>query len=48
MFFHLDNQQLSSIEMAERLNTHRSAMYEAIEKGGPSACAVRHDRIERT
>ncbi|MFE1366704.1 toxin-antitoxin system, toxin component, PIN family protein [Streptomyces anulatus] len=48
VFFYLDNQQLSSIQMVERLNTHRSAMYEAIEKGGPSAYAVRHDRIERT
>lgn len=48
VFFYLDNQQLSSIRMVERLDTHRTAMHEAIEKGGPSAYAVRHDRIERT
>ncbi|WP_424570347.1 toxin-antitoxin system, toxin component, PIN family protein [Streptomyces sp. CH-036] len=48
VFFYLDNQQLSSIQMVERLDTHRTAIYEAIEKGGPSAYAVRHDRIART
>ncbi|PVD03273.1 hypothetical protein [Streptomyces sp. CS147] len=48
VLFYLDNQQLSSIQMVERLDTHRTAMHEAIEKGGPSAYAVRRDRIERT
>ncbi|MGA6170813.1 toxin-antitoxin system, toxin component, PIN family protein [Streptomyces sp. NPDC012600] len=48
VFFYLDNQQLPSIQMVERLDTHRTAIHQAIEKGGPSAYAVRHDRIERT
>ncbi|WP_406000079.1 hypothetical protein [Streptomyces sp. NBC_00829] len=43
-----NNQQLRSIEMAERLDAHRSAMYRAVQKGGPAAYAVRQDRIERT
>ncbi|MCX4584514.1 hypothetical protein [Streptomyces sp. NBC_01481] len=43
----LDNQQLR-LEMVERLDAHRSAMYRAVEKGGPAAYAVRRDRIERT
>ncbi|CAM5368244.1 hypothetical protein SCYAM73S_07986 [Streptomyces cyaneofuscatus] len=34
--------------MVERLHTHRTANHQAIAKGGPSAYAVRHDRIERT
>ncbi|MEU0380211.1 toxin-antitoxin system, toxin component, PIN family protein [Streptomyces cyaneofuscatus] len=48
VFFYLDNQQLPSIRMVERLHTHRTAIHQAIAKGGPSAYAVRHDRIERT
>jgi hypothetical protein len=48
VLFYLDNQQLRSIEMIERLDVHRNAMYRAIEKGGPAAYAVRRDRIERT
>ncbi|MFE2293373.1 hypothetical protein [Streptomyces sp. NPDC059452] len=48
VFFYLDNQQLRSIQMVERLDAHRTAIHQAIEKGGPSAYAVRHDRIERT
>ncbi|WP_254708997.1 hypothetical protein [Streptomyces lunaelactis] len=43
-----DNQQLRSIEMVERLDAPRSAMYRAVDKGGPAAYAVRRDRIERT
>lgn len=48
VFFYLDDQQLPSIQMVERLDTHRSAIHQAIAKGGPSAYAVRHERIERT
>lgn len=47
-FLYLDNQQLRSIEMVERLDAHHSAMYRAVEKGGPAAYAVGRDRIERT
>ncbi|MER5358904.1 toxin-antitoxin system, toxin component, PIN family protein [Streptomyces sp. NPDC002785] len=46
--FYLDNQQLRSIEMVQRLDTHRSAVYRAVEKGGPAAYAIRHDCIENT
>ncbi|MFG3024708.1 toxin-antitoxin system, toxin component, PIN family protein [Streptomyces sp. NPDC048254] len=46
--FCLDNQQLHSLEMAERLHTRRDAIHRAVERGGPAAYAVRHDRIKRT
>jgi hypothetical protein len=45
---YLDNQQLRSFEMVERLVAHCDAIHRAAEKGGPAAYAVRHDRIERT
>jgi hypothetical protein len=48
VLFYLDNQQLRSIEMVERLDARRDAIFQAIEKGGPAAYAVRRDRIERT
>ncbi|MEU9775508.1 MULTISPECIES: toxin-antitoxin system, toxin component, PIN family protein [unclassified Streptomyces] len=48
VLFHLDNQQLRSIEMVQRLDSHRSAIHRAVEKGGPAAYAVRRDRIDRT
>lgn len=48
VLFYLDNQQLRSLEMVERLDKRREAMHRAIDKGGPAAYAVRHDRIERT
>lgn len=48
VLFYLDNQQLRSAEMVERLDSHRDAIHRAIEKGGPAAYAVRRDRIERT
>ncbi|MCC9706717.1 hypothetical protein E4N62_16430 [Streptomyces sp. MNU76] len=48
MLFYLDNQQLRSAEMIDRLVMHRNAIHRAIEKGGPTAYAVRHDRIEHT
>ncbi|MEW2221653.1 toxin-antitoxin system, toxin component, PIN family protein [Streptomyces sp. NPDC006990] len=48
VLFYLDNQQLRSVEMVERLHTHREAIHRAVGKGGPAAYAVRHDRIERT
>ena len=48
VLFYLDNQQLRSVEMVERLNAHREAIHRAVEKGGPAAYAVRRDRIERT
>jgi len=48
VLFYLDNQQLRSVEMVERLDAHRADIYQAVAKGGPAAYAVRHDRIERT
>ncbi|WP_327190078.1 toxin-antitoxin system, toxin component, PIN family protein [Streptomyces xinghaiensis] len=48
VLFYLDNQQLRSNEMVERLVARRDAIHRAVEKGGPAAYAVRHDRIERT
>ncbi|WP_329055849.1 hypothetical protein OG873_23070 [Streptomyces violaceus] len=48
MLFYLDNQQLRSAEMVERLVACRDATHRAVEKGGPAAYAVRHDRLERT
>ncbi|MFK0158351.1 hypothetical protein ACIQVL_18850 [Streptomyces sp. NPDC090499] len=35
-------------EMVERLVTRGDAIHRAVEKGGPAAYAVRHDRVERT
>jgi hypothetical protein len=48
VLFYLDNQQLRSVEMVERLDAHRGTIYRAIEKGGPAAYAVRQGGIERT
>jgi hypothetical protein len=48
VLFYLDNQQLRSVEMVERLHVHRDAIHRAVEKGGSAAYAVRRDRIERT
>ncbi|MGW0841161.1 PIN-like domain-containing protein [Streptomyces sp. NPDC002787] len=48
VLFYLDNQQLRSAEMIGRLAMHQDAIHRAVEKGGPAAYAVRHDRIERT
>lgn len=48
VLFYLDNQQLRSVEMVERLDAHREAIHRAVGKGGPTAYAVRRDRVERT
>lgn len=48
VLFYLDNQQLRSIEMVERLDAHRGAIHRVVLRGGPAAYAVRRDRIERT
>lgn len=48
VLFYLDNQQLRSLEMVERLHAHRDRMCEAVAQGGPAAYAVRADRIDRT
>ncbi|MEV0301329.1 toxin-antitoxin system, toxin component, PIN family protein [Streptomyces prasinus] len=48
VLFHLDNQQLRSAEMVERLDAHREAVHRAVGRGGPAAYAVRRDRIEST
>ncbi|MFJ4617493.1 toxin-antitoxin system, toxin component, PIN family protein [Streptomyces sp. NPDC088812] len=48
VLFYLDNQQLRSTAMVERLVACRDAIHRAVEKGGPAAFAVRHDHIERT
>nr|WP_234349903.1 hypothetical protein [Streptomyces sp. WM4235] len=45
---YLDNQQLRSAEMGERLVARRDSIHRAVEKGDPAAYAVRQDRIERT
>ncbi|MEV7388698.1 MULTISPECIES: toxin-antitoxin system, toxin component, PIN family protein [unclassified Streptomyces] len=44
VLFYLDNQQLRSSEMVERLVARVDAIRRAVEKGGPAAYAVRHDR----
>ncbi|WP_199809871.1 hypothetical protein [Streptomyces sp. NRRL F-5126] len=49
VLFYLDNQQLRSVEMVERLVARREVIHRAAaEKGGPVAYAVRHNRVERT
>ncbi|MBH1935847.1 toxin-antitoxin system, toxin component, PIN family protein [Streptomyces sp. AV19] len=48
VLFYLDNQQLRSTEMVERLHAHREAIHRAAVRGGPAAYAVRSDRVERT
>jgi hypothetical protein len=48
VLFYLDNQQLRSLEMVERLHTHRDRIHKATTEGGPAAYAVRADRIDRT
>lgn len=48
VLFYLDNQQLRSLDMAERLHSRRDAIHQAVARGGPAAYAVRHDRLERT
>ncbi|MFD8969983.1 toxin-antitoxin system, toxin component, PIN family protein [Streptomyces sp. NPDC059568] len=48
VLFYLDNQQLRTMEMVERLHVCRSAINQAVTKGGPAAYAVRADRIDQT
>ncbi|MFG3032062.1 toxin-antitoxin system, toxin component, PIN family protein [Streptomyces sp. NPDC048253] len=48
VLFYLDNQQLRTTEMIERLVARRDAIHRAVENGLPTAYAVRSDRIERT
>ncbi|MFJ7237728.1 toxin-antitoxin system, toxin component, PIN family protein [Streptomyces olivaceus] len=48
VLFYLDNQQLPSAEMVERLDAHRVPIHRAVARGGPAAYAVRRERIERT
>ncbi|WP_327290388.1 toxin-antitoxin system, toxin component, PIN family protein [Streptomyces sp. NBC_01198] len=48
VLFYLNNQQLRSIEMVERLHLCRDAILRAVDKGGPAAYAVGADGIERT
>lgn len=48
VLFYLDNQQLRSPDMVDRLVAHQDAIHRAVAKGGPAAYAVRHDRIDRT
>ncbi|MFE7764779.1 hypothetical protein [Streptomyces sp. NPDC057438] len=48
MLFHLDNQRLRSAEPVARLVACRDTIHRAVERGGPAAYAVRHDRIGRT
>ncbi|RPF33068.1 toxin-antitoxin system, toxin component, PIN family protein [Streptomyces sp. TLI_185] len=48
VLFYLDNQQLRTLEMVERLDKRSDAIHRAIARGGPAAYAVRADRIEQT
>lgn len=48
VLFYLDNQQLRTLEMVERLHAHRESIHLAVTRGGPAAYAVRYDRIDRT
>ncbi|WP_093816762.1 PIN-like domain-containing protein [Streptomyces sp. TverLS-915] len=48
VLFHLDNQQLPTTVMIERLVARRDAIHRAVAHGGPAAYAVRRDRVERT
>ena len=48
VLFYLGNQQLRGVEMVERLVARRDVIHRAIEKDGPAAYAVRHDRVEHT
>ncbi|GAB2979245.1 hypothetical protein GCM10023080_050940 [Streptomyces pseudoechinosporeus] len=48
VLFYLDNQQLRTMEMVERLHASQDSIHKAVARGGPAAYAVRADRIERT
>ncbi|MFD3926024.1 toxin-antitoxin system, toxin component, PIN family protein [Streptomyces sp. NPDC058614] len=48
VLFYLDNQQLRSLEIVDRLDAHRGAIHRAVEKGGPAAYAVRQGGLDRT
>ncbi|MFS8203099.1 toxin-antitoxin system, toxin component, PIN family protein [Streptomyces sp. CWNU-52B] len=48
VLFYLDNQQLRSMEMVERLHGCQEAIHRAVTRGGPATYAVRADRIDRT
>jgi len=48
VLFYLDNQQLRTMEMVERLHANQHHIQSAVTRGGPAAYAVRADRIERT
>lgn len=48
VLFYLDNQQLTTVNMVERLDACREAIFRAAAKGGPAAYAVRDGRIELT
>ncbi|NUS09995.1 MAG: toxin-antitoxin system, toxin component, PIN family protein [Streptomyces sp.] len=48
VLFYLNNQQLRTLEMVERLHASRHAIHEAVDKGGPAAYAVDAEGIHRT
>ncbi|MFC4035966.1 toxin-antitoxin system, toxin component, PIN family protein [Streptomyces polygonati] len=48
VLFYLNNQQLRTSEMVERLHICRGAIHRAVDKGGPAAYSVGADGIERT
>ncbi|WP_328914322.1 MULTISPECIES: toxin-antitoxin system, toxin component, PIN family protein [unclassified Streptomyces] len=48
VLFYLNNQQLPTLDMVERLHLCRNAIHQAIDKGGPAAYAVGRDGIDRT
>jgi hypothetical protein len=48
VLFHLNNQQLRTHEMVERLHLCRDTIHRAVGKGGPAAYAVGRDGIEQT
>lgn len=48
VLFYLNNQQLRTSEMIERLHICRNAIHRAVDKGGPAAYAVGADGLART
>jgi hypothetical protein len=48
VLFYLNNQQLRTLDMVERLHLCRDAIHRAVTKGGPAAYAVGADGIEQT
>lgn len=48
VLFYLDNQQLTRAEMVARFHRHRADIERRVRRGGPAACAVRANRVDKT